>query len=71
MSNNHYYHGSQVYRYVWHESYAYYIFIPVSSCAYCEVYDQNGGKITFTDDNMLQDYLNNRKYEVLIWEWKD
>ncbi len=71
MSTNQYYHGSQVYRYIWHNDFIYDIFIPVSSCVYCEVFNKDGAKITFTGDNMLQDYLNNRKNEVLIWKWKD
>ena len=69
MSTNHFYVGSQVFRHVWHNNYTYYIFIPVSSCVYCEVYNENGEKIKFTGDNMLQDYLNNRKNEVLVWQW--
>ena len=71
MSTNQYYHGSQVYRYIWHNDFIYDIFIPVSSCVYCEVFNKDGAKITFTGDNMLQDYLNNRKDEILLWEWKD
>ena len=71
MSTIQYYHGSQVHRYVWHSNYIYDIFIPVSSCAYCEVYDEDGDKIKFTSDSMLQDYLNNRKDEIIVWEWKD
>ena len=71
MSTNQYYHGSQVYRYIWHNDFIYDIFIPVSSCVYCEVFNKDGAKITFTGDNMLQDYLNNRKNEVLIWKWID
>ena len=71
MSTNQYYHGSQVYRYIWRNDFIYDIFIPVSSCVYCEVFNKDGAKITFTGDNMLQDYLNNRKDEILLWEWKD
>ena len=71
MSTNQYYHGSQVYRYIWRNDFIYDIFIPVSSCVYCEVFNKDGAKITFTGDNMLQDYLNNRKDEILVWEWKD
>lgn len=71
ISTNHFYHGSKVYRHIWHNNYTYYFFIPLSSCMYCEVYYANGDKIKFTDTNMGQDYVNNRKAEVLIWEWKE
>ena len=71
MSTNNFYVGSKVYRHTWHNNYIYYIHIGLSSCMYCEVYYENGSKVKFTNDYMLQDYLNNRKNEVLIWEWKD
>ncbi len=71
MSNNKSYFGTKVFRHEWHSDYVYYISIPISSCAYCEVYNQNGDKIHFTDDTMFQDYIDNRKNEILIWEWKE
>ena len=71
MSINSFYVGSKVYRHTWHYNYVYYIYVGLSSCAYCEVYYENGSIVKFTNDNMLQDYLNNRKNEKLIWEWKD
>ena len=71
MSTNQLYHTSKVYRNTWHNSYTYYIFNPWSSCVYCELYYDNGDKIIFTDDEMIQDYMNNRKDEIIIWEWKD
>jgi len=65
------YIGTKVYRYEWKGSLVYHIEIPVSSCAYCEVYDQSGMKIEFKDDLMFQDFMNNKKNEVLVWEWKE
>jgi hypothetical protein len=63
-----FYIGTKVYRYDWHRQPVYDIFIPLSSCAYCEVYDQSGNKIQFAGDAMLQDFLSNRTNELLVWE---
>jgi hypothetical protein len=63
-----YYVRTKVYRYEWHWEFVYHISIPISSCMYCEVYDQSGNRIQFTNDAMLQDFLGNRKDEVLVWE---
>ena len=63
------YYGTKVYRYKWHIEYVYYIMIPISSCAYCEVYNYNGTKIQFENDTQFQDFLNNKNDQVLIWEW--
>ncbi|MGE5812370.1 MAG: hypothetical protein ACM339_12760 [Ignavibacteria bacterium] len=68
MSTNHDYFGSKIYRYKWNEKYVYHIMIPISSCAYCELYDQDGIKIQFNDDS-FSDFLENKKDEVLVWEW--
>jgi hypothetical protein len=70
MSNNKDYFGTKVFRHEWKSNFIFYIYIPINSCAYCEVYDPNGNKIHFTDDAMFQDYIDNRKNEILVWEWK-
>ena len=62
------YAQTKVYRYNWHSAFVYYISIPLSSCMYCDVYDQEGNRIQFTGDAMLQDFLNTRSNEVLIWQ---
>jgi len=69
MSINQYYVGTVVYRYKWNNEYVYHIEIPISSCAYCEVYNYNGTKIQFENDTQFQDFLNNKTDQVLIWEW--
>ncbi len=71
MANDLEYYGTKVYRYQWHRSFVYQIEIPISSCAYCELYDEYGEKIQFFTDIMIQDFLRNMKNEVLIWEWKE
>jgi hypothetical protein len=70
MSANRDYFGSLIYRYKWSNEYYYHIEIPISSCAYCEVYNQNGTKIQFTSDTQFQDFLTNKTDQVLIWAWK-
>ena len=70
MSVNKSYGGTVVYRYKWHNEYIYYIDIPISSCMYCEIYNQNGDKIQFTSDSQIQDFINNKTDEVIIWGHK-
>ena len=70
MEEDSYYIGTKVFRHQWSEKFIYYINIPLSSCSYCELYEQNGNKVVFVNDSTLQDYQNNRKNEVLIWERK-
>jgi hypothetical protein len=60
--------GTKVFRYGWRGKYVYHIFIPISSCAYCEVYGQQGNKIQLANDTVVQDYIFNRKNEILVWE---
>jgi hypothetical protein len=69
ISTNHHYFGSKVYRYEWKRKYAYHIMMPISSCAYCELYEQNGIKMNLNDD-MFSDFLQNKKNEVIVWEWE-
>jgi hypothetical protein len=71
MSGDQQYHGTIVYRYEWKNQYIYYIFIPVSSCAYCELYYQDGSKVKFTNEISSQDFLDNKWNELIIWEWND
>ena len=70
MSANQMYYGAKVYRYEWNKEFVYHIVVPISSCAYCEVYDQEGNKITFVNDSMFQGFIENKKNETLIWEWR-
>jgi len=71
MSTNHEYYGTKVYRYEWNEKFTYHIMITISSCAYCELFDQSGTKIQITNDAMFSDFQRNRKNEIIIWEWKN
>jgi hypothetical protein len=60
--------GTRVYRYNWHWQFVYHISIPLSSCVFCEIYDQLGNKIQFANDAMLQDFLSTRTDQILVWE---
>ncbi len=63
-------YGTRVYRYEWRGESVYYIENPISSCAYCELYDQDGAKIQLTDDPAFQDFLMNSENRTLICEWR-
>jgi hypothetical protein len=68
MENDIYYAGSTLYRYQWDEDFYYEITIPLSSCAYCDVYDENGDKVDWGNAD-LNDYLENRTDQLLIWSY--
>ena len=70
MSTNQYYTGTIVYRYEWNKELVYHIKIPLSSCAYCELFDHNGNRIQLTEETGF-DFQENRSNEIIIWEWKD
>jgi hypothetical protein len=69
-NSTNFYFGTKVYRYTYERSYIYYIMVPLSSCVYCELYNQNGDKIHFRNDDEFEDFINKRRNEVLIWEWE-
>lgn len=66
-STGHYYDWTKVYRYNFNESFIYHFSIPLSSCKYCELYNQEGDKITAFNDSTLQSILHRKTGEVLIW----
>ena len=62
------YAGATVYRYEWHTQFVYHISIPISSCAYCLVYEQNGDLINFENSSTVNDFHNNKKNQVIVWQ---
>lgn len=68
LSTDHVNYGAKVYRYEWSGQRIYYILIPIKSCAFCDLYDPQGDKVIITGDE-LSDFIENRKNEVLVWEW--
>lgn len=65
------YFGTTVYRYEWRGAPVYHIEIPVSSCAFCEVYNQSGEQVEFADEAEFQDFLENKENEARVCEWND
>ena len=60
------YSGAIVYRYEWQKQFIYHIMIPISSCAYCELYLHDGSKVQ-PSESSLSDFLKNRTNEIIIW----
>ena len=71
LSTNRDYSGTMVYRYEWEGDFVYHIMIPISSCAYCELYDQNGNKIQLAENEEFSGFLLNEKNGIVIWQWQD
>ena len=69
ISTQSYYWGTSVHRCEWRGSYVYYLDIPVSSCMFCEVFDQYGEKINLQDAELFQDFLTNKRNDIIIWSW--
>jgi hypothetical protein len=65
-----FYWGSIIYRHEWKSKYYYDLWIPLSSCAYCNVYNEKGEKVNWDNENS-QDYMQNRKNDLILWEWND
>lgn len=72
LSIDPYFYMVKVFRYEWRDKFIYYFMNPVSSCAYCscDLFDQNGNELIFSDDKILQDFIMNKKNKILVWEWK-
>lgn len=68
LETNDFYWGSKIYRHDWKSEYYYHLTIPLSSCAYCNVYKENGQEVNWALEN-LEVYLAERDNEVIIWEW--
>ena len=71
MANDRKYLGTVVYRYEWKNEFVYHISIPISSCAFCELYRQSGERIQFANDSDLQNFLDHKKNKILIWAWEE
>ncbi len=71
MSVNREYRGTKIFRYEWKNMFVYHISIPIRSCALCELYDHYGNIIQLINKATLEDFLNNKRNETLVWQWKD
>lgn len=56
------------YRYSWNNQYYYELENPLSSCYLCEVYDQWGNLISWSNFEEIQNYELNRTDGTIIWE---
>jgi hypothetical protein len=65
------YAGTIIYRYDWRNAQYYHVMIPISSCAFCEMYDEFGNLFEFADNEELADFLANRKNEFIVWTWSE
>jgi len=68
LSSNESHVGSTVYSHVWKSDVYYHIEIPISSCAYCEVYDKKGNKLDWAVSD-FEGYIAERKDEKVVWTW--
>lgn len=69
IENDSSYVNSIIYRHTWKNDYYYHLYIYYSSCQYCNVYNNAGVIIDWESENNLNDYLNNRKDEKIIWQY--
>ena len=69
LETNDFYWGSKIYEHEWKSELYYHLEIPLSSCGFCCIYDENGISIDWQIEDM-DDYLENRKRERVVWTWK-
>jgi len=62
-----YYAGSIIYQYEYSDSYFFHLTIPLSSCAYCRLYNCDGNIVEWSSETEFQDFLENRTNEIIIW----
>jgi hypothetical protein len=58
--------GIIVYAYKWNEDYYYNVSNPISSCMFCELYNYQGDKPNWTDDE-FSDFALNSKLIKAVW----
>jgi len=63
------YYGADITRYEWKNNYYYDVFVPISSCYLCEVYNQYGELMVWTDSSAT-DFVNSRKNGFVVWHWE-
>jgi len=62
---------SVVYRYELHGNFVYHIQIPISSCSYCDLFDNPGYQLDHTHEEIIADFIQNRYNEFVVWAWKE
>jgi hypothetical protein len=69
IQKNSTYVGTRLFRYTWAGAYYYEFDIPISSCLHCHVFNEEGVKIVFSQDDLVR-FLSERGARKLMWEWK-
>lgn len=69
IENDKSYEYDKIYRHNWKKQHYYHFFKYYSSCIYCKVYDYEGRLVDWSNED-IDDYQENRRNEVLIWEYK-
>lgn len=69
IQKNSTYVGTRLYRYTWAGDDYYEFDIPISSCLACHVFDAEGNRYVFSQDDLVR-YLSERGARKLMWEWK-
>ncbi len=65
------YFGSVIYRCTYSGDYYFYLDYPLSSCAYCRLYDCDGDLVVWADNNERNDFLEYKTDEKIIWRLGD
>lgn len=71
FSEDKFYVFTCLYSYDWNNEKFYHFEIPLSSCAFCELYDNNGKKPFENDNEMFLDFIQNKTNKTLIWRRED
>lgn len=69
--NSAYYAGAKLIEYQCTSGYYYYLEVPLSSCAYCTVFDCDGKQVEFSDDYTVGDFTNSIQLQKLVWSWPE
>ncbi len=67
-TNNDFCQYWSVTRYSFRDSYYYELFNPLSSCLFCDVYDEEGNRMVWDDHEDMNAYVENRTDVTLVWE---
>ncbi len=70
LASDQQYVGTVIYRYDWEGSQFYEVWIPISSCLCCEVYDSDGALYGFVSGE-VQEFLDNRENDFVVWARND
>lgn len=69
IQNDEFYVGSKIYRHQYENEFYYHLEIPLSSCAFCNLYEFNGDQVIWSHEE-LEDYLKSREKEKIVWRNK-